>query len=756
VRGGGNRYLTDLLEHIPGDLPHPVGECCRCIPRAIVFRFTPDDYTDDCCYPQSHVVHPTLENTGGWLKAVYEASVFGLTFELSVGRFSLNLDAYGYEDESAGNFDPYGYCDGEDPYDIGACAWRLRVYDSGTLIHYETFAITEDADCLEPPTVEYGPIDFPPQCVDGGYVSFSNFAKDKLAYVQNDNLVDEYSLIDLCPDDCGGDTPDCLSVQDDNVIREYSQIADVGGYPAWSYSGNKIQWDSGEGCWVMLDSGSAEIARGGTDSDCPLGVWTPANDYDEYGYSDDFCVSLCHSGKDYTDTDVSFVCGQCTQACKNVCVSGNWREDGWEFLGFTWTKQIVTAGTYPNEYQTLQQGWSYTDPVTDVTESLWLVDSDTGCQLVTDFSQNDQSTITITSGCSCDLFEQSHTQPWPGDVYWYSVHCGHCSEYSFYCGSCRCVPSRLCLLYILDGVATTQQVLDWDATNKQWGDDTADDVTVHLEADDYGECELVVYYEGSALSLYVLDDDGDQVLEVQTSSHDCEKESWTAHTDDDFDHPLSLPAKEGVRLTHRLKCRRLDSDWISLSHEGLLTQTSGSLFIHANSQQDQDCNVPKCGSVLDVCSDLCINNPAILNATVELQSETYPSYGEEWSFDVELHLVTQYQGGTSYYCAYVGTYSFDCVIDGTTYTEVWKIESQEGGLSFTVWYWVTDGASVVQRELIMTWSGVGNTVSCSPFYLQTQWEAIPLDDSLNQAELMCTDGESQEDQPYQARLTITE
>ena len=37
-----------------------------------------------------------------------------------------------------------------------------------------------------------------------------------------------------------------------------------------------------------------------------------------------------------------------------------------------------------------------TDPVTDETEYLWLTDSDTGCQLETEFTANDFASITIS------------------------------------------------------------------------------------------------------------------------------------------------------------------------------------------------------------------------------------------------------------------------------------------------------------------------------------------------------------------------
>ena len=752
IRGGGNHYLRALLEHIPGGPPEPGADCCRCIPRALVYRLTPDDYTAYCCYEQTHVVHPVLENEGGWLKAVYSANVFGYTFEWSVGRFSRYLDADGYEDYAAYEFDAYDYCDDYDPYAIGYCAWRLRVYDSGTLVHHAIYPSTSDSYCLAPPAVEYGPIEYPPGCSDS-YASFEAFTKDKLAYIlDNHPGVDEYSLIDLCPSDCDGETPDCLAVQTDDEVWEYSQIADIGGYPAYYYSAGgvtrTIKWNTYESAWVMVDGSDVEVARGGDDSTCPLGIWTPA----EEAYSV-FCVSVCSS----YDSEVSFVCGDCTKAYEYVCVSGNWRGNGWEFLRFEWTKELAAAGTYPDNYTTLKQGWSYTDPVTSTTEYLWLVDTATGCDLTPEFSVNNIAAQTITSGCGCDLFEQSHSQPWPGDVYWYSVHSGFCTEYTFYCGSCRCVPPRLCLSYSLDGGSTDQVQLLWDDTSKQWGDDTTDTITVHLEGDEQGECQLVVYYEGTALSLWV-DDVETEIVEP----YDCQQELWPAHSDDDFDHPLGLPNKEGVRLTRRLKCRNSYSDWIGFTVEGYLNRYTDFLSLSVNSSQGEDCEMIVCDSFFyDNCPSACVDRPRKLSASLLFRSGDYGSgYGETWALTVELSLVVRHQGGfpPTYYCAYIGTAIVECTVNGQSFDEAWVVELNEAGFSWTAYFFEDDGAGGVQyNSRSHDFASLVPTVSCSPIYAETDYEEIGADPSTSiQSPLMCTHGDAEEDRPFDVKLIVSE
>lgn len=751
IRGGGNHYLHALLAHIPGGPPVPGADCCRCIPRALVFRLVPDDYDTYCCYRQSHLVHPVLKNDGDWLRAVYREAAFGLTFEWSVGRFSRYLDASGYEDYDAYDFDAYDYCDDYDPYAIGLCAWRLRVYNGSTLLYYQMYPITGENDCLAPPTVEYGPINYPPGCSDS-YVSFDVFDKDKLAYVPSDHPgVDEYSLIDLCPSDCDGETPTCLAVQTSDEVWEYSQIADIGGYPAYRYNEDgtvrTIQWDAAQVCWVMLDATSTELASGGDDSTCPLGPWTSTG-------GDVLCVSLCDSGA--YETEVSFLCGDCTRVCEYVCVSGNWRGNGWEFLQFEWTKQLTTVGTYPNDYTTLKQGWSCANPNADDPDYLWLVDSYGGCQLETDFSDNNFSPIVITSGCGCDLFEGSHTQPWPGDVFWYSVHCGFCTEYAFFCGSCRCVPSHLCLFYSLNGSVAEQGVLAWNESLKQWGDDTSDTFTVHLERGDDRECELVVYYEGDPLTLWI-----DDVEEDAVSIYDCQKELWPAHSDDEFDHPLGLPDKEGVRLTRRSKCRRSYADWIGVSYEGYINRTSDFLYLHFNSAQDENCDMITCTSFFrEACPTACVDQPKTLQATLMFRSGDYGTgYGEEWSIEAELHLVVQYQGYAlpTFYCAYIGGAVVACTVGSSTVYEGWTIASQEGGFSWTVYYWEDDNGQLVQKKLTHTFASVVPTVSCSPIYAETSWEDFGPDPAtLIRAGLLCTGNDAEEDRPHDCKLILSE
>lgn len=753
VRQGGNRYLYALLDgNVGGGVPDPTSECCRCIPRATIFRFTPDADAE-CCYSTAHIVHPDLENYGGWLKAVYEDDMYDKTFELSVGRFSLYMDSSGYEDFNAYDFDPYGYCDYEDPYTIGECAWRLRVYDDGgTLESYELFPIASGNDCLSPPTGVYA-VSGPPGCT-GGNISFHPYVKTKLPYVLMDNVVDENFFIDLCPDTCSGNLlPPCISIQSGNVSYPHQISTYISGSPTYYSDITKqtVWWDSGNNLWAMFDESYNRIAYRETTSGCPLGVWYPTND------SDIFCVSHCHTGDDYNTTDVSILCGQCTQTCSGICVSGNWRENGWEFIGLDWTKYLIPSGGG----NIVKQGWKYTDPVTSGVEYLWLEDSGSGCQLNTEFSYNNFPNILIGSGCSCDLYEQSHSQPWPGDYYWYSVHCGHCSEYQFKCGSCRCIPDHLCLTYILND-SISDIYLGWDSDLQQWGDDNTSSMTVHLESDN-GICNMITYYSGEPLYLYVPDDYTDPspiyTQELASSELDCKKELWVAHTDSEYNHPLLLPEKDGVRLTYNLKCRRSDADTVAFVHEGYLQPASGFMYITGNGVQDENCSIINCSSFFyEECPSACIDRPKRLSATMMLRTFDYEAgYGQSWSFDTELSLVIQPESNGNFYCAYIGTKTIECEIAGQTVYEGWTIACQEDGFSFHTKYWVDSGGTPVAKQLVHQFSEVGISVSCDPIYAETGWDFITSDpDTSLRAGLMCTSGEDEDDRPAEANLIITE
>ncbi len=746
IRIGMNR---DLM-HLRGPDPVlPTAECCRCIPRALFFRFTPTDEEEDCCYPYSVFVIPELVPGPGqsrtWLHAVYSANIGGYLLKLKVGRFQ--DDEY----EDCTEFQPPLP---DDPYDkcMGYCAWIFEAWhrptplDDFILIHSEEFPLEPgDPQCLFPPDISFGPIEGPRGC-SGGHVTFHQLIKDKLPYVPRlhpdfDPEVYQPKFIDLCPSDCGTEIPECVSVQDGNIIRQYERIADIGGYPAYSFGVDEavkiISWDDSEEHWILTDINNEVLATGGENPDCPLGVWyLVGDDYDYYDYyyggssGTAFCVSLCHTDEDPFDTPVSFICGECRQACSRVCVSGNWRGESWQFLEFTWFKKLV--GTGGGEF-TIEQGW-----VSD-EERLLLEHSGRSCVLTPDFDGHGSgfAPITITSGCSCKLYESSQETPLAGGPYWFSVHCGICSCYDFYCGSCRCVPAKMCVHWVLDGEYSGPHLLTWDEEKKQWGDEDVDWLIVKLERGEGGRCEAVPYiqegYEHVPLYLWNNEVDGDAgspwVHKRQWTEFDCRKEMYPIHTSLDFPHPQVDPEPEGIRLTSRIKSRR-QTDFLAITHDGFLAEHSRPFYLYGATFYD-DCIPSFCNSIFaQACPDECLDHPSPLYATVigwgDSPDTGYPE--QKWAVEIELHMLLEITGPTNVppatHCSYIGYKAVECDLGGTPVVESWRVSSREGGLSLFIQYWEKSGDDIIPRLARTFFDEIDTQVFCDPLYIETVFKEL--------------------------------
>lgn len=125
-----------------------------------------------------------------------------------------------------------------------------------------------------------------------------------------------------------------------------------------------------------------------------------------------------------------------------------------------------------------------------------------------------QSYFPFAGGCSCKLavFHISTSHPTHG----LAVRCGFCSCWDFYCGSCRCVPTQLCVAYY-DGYNWHLNVfLDWDDEQKAWvgsgweepstgsgtGTSDTEELTVFLRRNDLGQCEIAPDFEPGPNQVY--------------------------------------------------------------------------------------------------------------------------------------------------------------------------------------------------------------------------------------------------------------
>ncbi len=156
-------------------------------------------------------------------------------------------------------------------------------------------------------------------------------------------------------------------------------------------------------------------------------------------------------------------CGECTQVCSDLCVRGTRHDNGpLEQVRFRWFED---AG---------QRGWRYQAPGNDWFEKLYLKENEYGeCVITPDLEESgpelfDELPIDLERGCSCEIYE-IFSVPFVEELA-FTIRCGVCTCWDWWCGSCRCLPRELCVL-IITGVTAQRVVIVWDEENERWGDD---------------------------------------------------------------------------------------------------------------------------------------------------------------------------------------------------------------------------------------------------------------------------------------------
>lgn len=338
-------------------------------------------------------------------------------------------------------------------------------------------------------------------------------------------------------------------------------------------------------------------------------------------------------------------CNDCTQVCYKLCVEGHLifdQED--EYREFTWFDNGVD-----------DRGWTYTDN-DDVTYVILLTtgtpETGTGtgtttalCSLVFDWEGSEiipDRDIDLTNGCSCGIKEVV-TANVGLDTIGFTIRCGFCSYWDFFCGTCRCVPSTLCANFYLGGIFYKNILLVWDSTEKRWTNTVSTgtgtgtvawDIVVSISADDDGNCVLTA----SA--------DGEQIGE--TVAHDC----GTEH--------LADGVKPGSNL--------FDS-----SNDIILTIFSGTVsdeyaWMAISSQNNCDfmgqCAASSCGGE-------CGSHPDTLTASIHGWNAPgdAPGYYGDCTVDVELYHVEIMDVSDSYApCGYIGFKDIGICTGGLTRT----------------------------------------------------------------------------------------
>jgi hypothetical protein len=325
-------------------------------------------------------------------------------------------------------------------------------------------------------------------------------------------------------------------------------------------------------------------------------------------------------------------CGECGQVCSTLCADGQ-RHAGadTERVDFEWF-----------EDEGGERGWQYQPPGEDFAERIFLVEDDYGnCTLEPDLEETGAEiftpiTIDLDQGCSCQLVE-TFTGEIHNESLGFTVRCGQCTCWEFYCGTCRCVPRILCVVLIEEGGAT-RYILEWDPDEHRWGTDDGD-VRINLQRGEEGGCVIVPDITG----YYGLD---------MEAVMPCAKESITNVFD---------PA----------------SDIVSFAMEDpeIPLMLIGSSLL-------QDCAKGPCDEATP-CNDECGGHPDQLTVTIHEWSEPGDTsgYPVDCSAEVTVHFwqtADYYEAGrgVKYSCGYIGWLRLDdpcCLI---------KVELRAGSVIF--------------------------------------------------------------------------
>jgi len=162
----------------------------------------------------------------------------------------------------------------------------------------------------------------------------------------------------------------------------------------------------------------------------------------------------------------------CYSAAGKLCVNGRRHVNGpIEQVEFLWNED-------------LQDRWEYLPPCGDPTlhsEVIYLRGDDDGnCYLEFDFEQTgattndwanpptsdgDTAKMTAITTCTCELFVQSSST---GSRF-VTITGGRCAEYQYICGSCRCVPTYLCVFGEIDGTFINSRATWYYDTGNDYG-----------------------------------------------------------------------------------------------------------------------------------------------------------------------------------------------------------------------------------------------------------------------------------------------
>lgn len=370
--------------------------------------------------------------------------------------------------------------------------------------------------------------------------------------------------------------------------------------------------------------------------------------------------------------DLYPACGYCDRVCRILCVygAGEWRE-------FIWFEDASTE----------QHGWSHLKPGTEITDYIYLEDNEYGeCILQFDFdgiTGPPDQVIDIEQGCACGMKEVA-LGSFPGGTVQYTIRCGFCSCWEFYCGTCRCVPRYLCVQTYIGNTFTPNQIFEWDETELAWlSISGSNDLVFYLQPDDEGECKVVAEIYG-------------------------------------YESLLDLSAVIGCGVEHVSKFVATLGQQLDRGNDFLfftMADTFGdeSVWIRASAPV-YECDVGPCTEATP-CRDECGSHPAELTALLHGFNDSYAGDEPGWDdvvcdVEVTLHYWERVDWtGTQleHTCGYVGWYHVgECQSEHAGILEKWINVELSNGL-LTVYEYYEDGVDLQVYSANLT-------ESCDPYY----------------------------------------
>jgi hypothetical protein len=371
--------------------------------------------------------------------------------------------------------------------------------------------------------------------------------------------------------------------------------------------------------------------------------------------------------------DLYPACGYCDTVCRVLCVfrlPSATGEGG--FQEFVWFEDVSTG----------QRGWSYLRPGTEITDYIYLEENEYGeCVLSFDIDGvggPPDRVIDIEQGCACGMKEVVLGSV-PGGSVQYTIRCGFCSCYKFYCGTCRCVPRYLCVQSYIDNTFTPNQILTWDEDELAWLPDYGDvDLALYLQPDDDGECVIVVLIDGYETTLDLF------------APRNC----GTEHVSRDI-------ATGGQKLDRH-------NDFLNIELQDTSEYELVWLLASAPTYQ---CGVGPCDEATP-CRDACGSHPAELTALLHAYNDGGDPYADDvCDVEVTLHYWERidWTGTLEITCGYVGWYHVGpCLSEHAGILDKW-IKVELSNTLLTVYEYYEDGVNLQVYS-------VNLTESCDPYY----------------------------------------